>query len=40
MVQYLFEEKQLSYDDLCALDEDLDPHYKEMIAWRNGQDVK
>lgn len=33
--QYLFEIKQLNYDQICGLDSSLDKLYGEMIDWHN-----
>ena len=31
--QYLAEVKNLSYEEICQLDHDLEVHYAEMVAW-------
>lgn len=33
VIQYLFEEKDLNYQQICALETDLDTLYEEMIQW-------
>lgn len=36
MVQYLMDEKKLSFKELCGLDTAFDTVYEEMLAWKEG----